>query len=177
MTWFSIWKFKKILTWGHPLGSPPPNGQTPPTSLTVPHFFSKGGNTSATQRQSVREHSRCLAPPHGMHCRLNCGNGTWVWQFFVKNWKLCCSNQCEIDSGINLSKFFFIFLLFQPNLLFLISFLFVILWCSLLTAVLRDFFTREHANTCNNKVVNITTNLLLSYSRYDMSCTLCSQYQ
>ena len=71
----------------------------------------------ATQRQSVRDHSWCLAPPHGMHCHLNCGNGTWVWKFSVKNWKLCCSNQCEIDSGINLSKFFFIFYCFNLDYL------------------------------------------------------------
>ena len=102
----------------------------------------------ATQRQSVREHSWCLAPPHRRHCRLKCGNGTWVWQFSVKNWKLCCSNQCEIDSGINLSKFFFIFYCF--NLVHLFYFYSICNFVMFMpTAVLCDY-TREHANTCNN---------------------------
>ena len=77
-----------------------------------------------------------------------CGNGTWVWQFSVKNWKLCCSNQCEIDSGINISKFFFIFYCF--NLVYLFYFFSICNFVMFVpTAVLWDF-TREHANTCNN---------------------------
>ena len=52
-------KIIKISNMGTSSGYPPPNGQTSPTSLTVPHFFFKGGNPNVGIEDETQVPSRC----------------------------------------------------------------------------------------------------------------------